>query len=319
MRRTELSLEVGEQRQHRGLDLVLVPAAVRFEVSLVVVGSQAEKKTFEIAFPAGELARHPGRLAPPAHCALIRKRLRRPLTPKPKEGPPLRRPFAGKERDQLAAMPSWLPPPGTAATWTGVSEPPAPMLKTCTVPNSPLCTYRNCPLAAESVAPGMPDAATAATRTTVPSALTRNWLTEPLPVLDVYSYPRADVAQQSAAWVSETGALTGVIVLSELTVKVCSELVPAKFKIIRPAWSKENAKGTGASAFLTGVADSRPSGPAEKTSTVLCVLVVTIRCSPSGVNPASAGELRKNGTGALASKRVRVEPSIGCSRPPAIR
>src|SRR6266550_4968194 len=76
MRRTELRLEVGEERKHRGLDLVLVLAAVRFEVSLFVIGSKAEKKTCEVALPAGELASHAGRLAPRAHRALVRKRPR---------------------------------------------------------------------------------------------------------------------------------------------------------------------------------------------------------------------------------------------------
>src|SRR5438309_1502549 len=76
MRRPELRLEVGEERQHRGLDLGLVLAPVRFEVSLVVIGSKAEKKPFEVALPAGELASHAGRLAPRTHFALIRKRPR---------------------------------------------------------------------------------------------------------------------------------------------------------------------------------------------------------------------------------------------------
>jgi len=41
------------------------------------------------------------------------------------------------------------------------------MLNACTVPVVPLWTYRNCPPeAAESVAPGMLDAAIALTRTT---------------------------------------------------------------------------------------------------------------------------------------------------------
>src|SRR2546430_15609625 len=87
------------------------------------------------------------------------------------------------------------------------------------------------------------------------------------------------------------------MVLSGLTVKVSSELLPAKLSTMRPAWSKTHAKGTGAAGFATGTADGRPSSPIENTSTVLLVLVVTIRCSPSGVKPTCAGELKKNGGG----------------------
>src|SRR5438874_13480076 len=56
MRRTELRFEVSEQGQHRRFDLIFVLAPVRLEVSLVVVGAQAEKETPEVALPAGKLA-----------------------------------------------------------------------------------------------------------------------------------------------------------------------------------------------------------------------------------------------------------------------
>src|SRR5712692_776084 len=125
-------------------------------------------------------------------------------------------------------------------------------------------------------------------------------------------YPAAGVAQQSAACVSLTGPPTGVIVLSALTAKASSELVPAKLRINRPALSKTNANGTGpAAGFLTGAADSLPSGPTEYTSTVPWVFVVTIRWAPSGVKPTSAVDARKKGLGVLPRSSVRVEASIG--------
>src|SRR5256885_7557508 len=109
------------------------------------------------------------------------------------------------------------------------------------------------------------------------------------------------------------------MVLSGLTVKVSSELLPAKLSTMRPAWSKTHAKGTGAAGFSTGAADGRPSSPIENTSTVLLVLVVTIRCSPSGVKPTCAGELKKNGGGAVAQPRARGGPATGSTRPPPTR
>src|SRR5258707_13000988 len=101
----------------------------------------------------------------------------------------------------------------------------------------------------------MLDAATALTSEIVPSLALRNWLTLPLPVLEAYWYPAAVVAQQAAACPSLACALTGVMVLSALTVKVSSELVPAKFSNIRPAWSKTKANGTGAAGVLTGASE----------------------------------------------------------------
>src|SRR5438105_9827188 len=152
----------------------------------------------------------------------------------------------------------------------------------------------------------MPDAATPVARTTAPLLLASNWLTLLLPVFETYSKPWAFVTQHAAVCASETGAVTGVIVLSALTVKVSSELVPAKLRIICPAPLKTNANGTPAALFLVGAGESRPSAPTEKTSTVLFVFVVTIRCLPSRVKPTSAGERRKNGGFALASSNLRV-------------
>src|SRR5207249_5861235 len=54
MRRPELGLEVGEEREHRRLDLRFVLLAVRLEVSLVVVRAQAEEETLEVALPTRE-------------------------------------------------------------------------------------------------------------------------------------------------------------------------------------------------------------------------------------------------------------------------
>src|SRR5207249_11580851 len=65
-RRAAFCLQVGEERQHRGLDVVLVLAAVGGEPGLVVVGAQADEETLEVAPPPQELAtRHAGRLSAP--------------------------------------------------------------------------------------------------------------------------------------------------------------------------------------------------------------------------------------------------------------
>ena len=62
MRRPELGLEVGEEREHRRLDLRFVLLAVRLEVSLVVVRAQAEEETLEVALPTRERSWHARRL-----------------------------------------------------------------------------------------------------------------------------------------------------------------------------------------------------------------------------------------------------------------
>src|SRR5690242_3276527 len=95
-----------------------------------------------------------------------------------------------------------------------------------------------------------------------------------------------------------------------LTANSWSELEPARLSTMRPAESKMNENGTGDSAFVTGAAESRPSGVTAKTSTVLLVLVVTMSCDPLGVNPTSAGELRKNGGVELPRPRVRLDRAI---------
>src|SRR2546423_15432483 len=107
------------------------------------------------------------------------------------------------------------------------------------------------------------------------------------------------------------------MVLSGLTVKVSSELLPAKLSTMRPAWSKTHAKGTGAAGFSTGAADGPPSSPIENTSTGLLVLVVTIRCSPSGVKPTCAGELKKNGGAGVSRPRAPADPADGITPPPS--
>src|SRR5437660_8412018 len=58
MCRAELRLEVGQEREQRSSDLLLVLAAVRDEVGLVVVGAEAEEEAFEVALPPGELPCH---------------------------------------------------------------------------------------------------------------------------------------------------------------------------------------------------------------------------------------------------------------------
>src|SRR5205823_2791139 len=62
-RRTELRLEVGQESEHRRLDVVLVLAAVGLEPRLVVVCAQTEEEAFEVALPAAELTRHGARLS----------------------------------------------------------------------------------------------------------------------------------------------------------------------------------------------------------------------------------------------------------------
>ena len=161
-----------------------------------------------------------------------------------------------------------------------------------------------------SVAPGIPDAAVAFTRVTVPSPRTRYWLMSLLPVFATYSNSCAETIQQAAICPSETGAPAGTRVPPWSIVNVATELLPALTSTSRSGGPKTNGNGTGAARLRTGCAESWPSRPTSKTSTMLKLFVVTRRCLPFGLNPICAGDDRKNGGFVFARPSARVEPSI---------
>ena len=118
---------------------------------------------------------------------------------------------------------------------------------------------------------------------------------------------------------SATGPETSVSAPLRATSYVVSALEPAEMTANRPLASKSNANGTGSGEGFCTPSAVRPFGSTGNTSIVPWLFVVTMRSRPSGVKPTWPGESRKNGGFAFPSPNVRVEPSIGCSRPPAIR